>query len=260
LELLQRRLIQDGIVSGIAPETVRLLLKKNKLKPWLVKSWCIPEVTAEFLRKMEHILGLYALPDDLSHPLVCFDEKSIQLLAQTRAVMGCKPGKATRQDHEYKRNGTRNLFMLVAPKRGERAVFVTNHRTKIDFAQVMRYVVDVMYPEAEYINLVMDNLNTHHYHSLVEAFGKQEADRIMSRLRFHFTPTHASWLNMAEVELSVLSGQCLSRRIADDWALRFEIASWENARNERKAQICWKFTTDDARKVFKQYYSTSLES
>jgi hypothetical protein len=174
--------------------------------------------------------------------------------------MGCKPSTVTRQDHEYKRNGTRNLFMLVAPKRGERAVFVTNHRTKIDFAQVMRYLVDVMYPEAEYINLVMDNLNIHHYHSLVEAFGKQEADRIMCRLRFHFTPTHASWLNMAEVELSVLSGQCLSRRIADDWTLRFEIASLENARNERKAQIYWKFTTEDARKIFKQYYPTSLES
>jgi hypothetical protein len=217
-------------------------------------------VTAEFLRKMEHILWLYTLPDDFLHPLVCFDEKSLQLLAQTRAVMGCKPGKAILQDHEYKRNGTRNLFMLVAPKRGERNVLVTNRRTKIDFAQVMRYLVDVIYPEAEYINLVMDNLNTHHYNSLVEAFGKQEADRIMSRLCFHFTPTHASWLNMAEVELSVLSGQCLSRRIADDWTLRLEIAAWENARNECKAQICWKFTTDDARKIFKQYYPTSLES
>jgi hypothetical protein len=217
-------------------------------------------VTAKFLRKMEHILWLYALPDDLLHPLVCFDEKSIQLLAQTRKVIGCRPGKATRQDYEYKRNGTRNLFMFVAPKRGERNVLVTNRRTKIDFAQAMRYLVDVMYPEAEYINLVMDNLNTHHYHSLVEAFGKIEADRIMSRLRFHFTPTHASWLNMAEVELSVLSGQCLSRRIADDWTLRYQIAAWENARNARKAQIRWKFTTEDARKVFKQYYPTSLAS
>lgn len=209
---------------------------------------------------MEHILWLYALPDDLLHPLVCFDEKSIQLLAQTRKVIDCRPGKATRQDYEYKRNGTRNLFMFVAPKRGERNVLVTNRRTKIDFAQAMRYLVDVMYPEAEYINLVMDNLNTHHYHSLVEAFGKIEADRIMSRLRFHFTPAHASWLNMAEVELSVLSGQCLSRRIADDWTLRYQIAAWENARNARKAQIRWKFTTEDARKVFKQYYPTSLDS
>jgi len=225
-----------------------------------VKSWCIPEVTAEFLRKMEHILWLYAQPDDPLHPLVCFDEKSIQLLAQTRALLGCKPGSVALQDHEYKRNGTRNLFVLVAPKRGERNVLVTKRRTKIDFAMVMRYLVDVMYPDVEYIDLVLDNLNTHHYHSLVEAFGKQEADRIMSRLRFHFTPEHASWLNMAEVELSVLSGQCLSRRIADDWTLRTEIASWESARNERHAQICWKFTTDDARKVFKQYYPTALES
>ena len=209
---------------------------------------------------MEHILWLYALPDDLLHPLVCFDEKSIQLLAQTRDVLGCQPGQVTRQDHEYKRNGTRNVFMLVAPKRGERNVLVTNRRTKIDFAQVMRYLVDVMYPNAEYIDLVMDNLNTHHYLSLVEAFGKPEADRIMSRLRFHFTPAHASWLNMAEVELSVLSGQCLSQRIADEWTLRCEIAAWENARNDRKAHIHWKFTTEDARNVFRQYYPTSLES
>jgi hypothetical protein len=172
LELLQERLIQDGIVSGIAPETVRLLLTpalagapgKNKLKPWLVKIWCIPEVTAAFLSKMEHILWLYALPDDLLHPQVCFDEKSIQLLAQTRKVIGCSPGQATRQDYEYKRNDTRNLFMFVAPKRGERNVLVTNRRTKIVFAQAMSYLVGVMYPEAEYINLVMDNLNTHHYH------------------------------------------------------------------------------------------------
>ncbi len=209
---------------------------------------------------MEHILWLYAQPEDFLHPLVCFDEKSIQLLMQTRAVLGTQPGKAARQDHEYKRNGTRNLFMMVAPKRGERTVIVTKRRTKIDFAYALRYLVDVAYPDAEYIDLVMDNLNTHHYHSLVEAFGKKEADRIMDRLRFHFTPTHASWLNMAEVELSVLSGQCLSRRIPNEWTLRYEIAAWESARNQRKAQINWRFTTDDARRVFKQYYPTSLES
>jgi hypothetical protein len=217
-------------------------------------------VTAEFLEKMEHILWLYAQPDDFLHPLVCFDEKSIQLLAQTRKYLGCKPGKVAQQDHEYKRNGTRNLFMLVAPKRGERNVIVTQRRTRVDFAFVMRYLVDVMYPEAEYIDLVMDNLNTHHYNSLVEAFGKLEADRIMSRLRFHFTPTHASWLNMAEVELSVMSAQCLSRRIADEWMLRTELVLWEDARNSKKIQIHWKFTTDEARKVFKQYYPTSLKS
>ena len=206
---------------------------------------------------MEHILWLYAQPDDPLHPLVCFDEKSIQLLAQTRSFLDCKPGTIARQDHEYQRNGTRNLFMLVAPKRGERDVIVTHRRTKIDFACVMRYLVDVMYPVAEYINVVMDNLNTHHYHSLVEAFGKTEADRIMNRLRFHFTPAHASWLNMAEVELSVLSGQCLSRRIPDEWALRLEVAAWEEARDSSKPQIRWKFTVDDARQVFRQYYPTS---
>ncbi len=209
---------------------------------------------------MEHILWLYDQPDNLLHPLICFDEKSVQLLAQTRPFLNCKPGMTARQDHEYQRNGTRNLFMLVAPKRGERDVIVTHRRTKVDFAHVMCYLVDGMYPDAEYINVVLDNLNTHHYHSLVEAFGKTEADRIMSRLRFHFTPAHASWLNMAEVELSVLSGQCLSQRIPDEWTLRIEIAAWEEARDIRKAQIRWKFTMDDARNIFKQYYPTSLES
>jgi hypothetical protein len=208
---------------------------------------------------MEHLLWLYAQPEDALHPLVCFDEKSLQLLKQTRAVLGLQPGKTACQDHEYKRNSTRNLFVMVAPKRGERTVLVTKRRTKIDFAYAMRYLVDVIYPHAEYIDLVMDNLNTHHYHSLVEAFGKKEADRIMERLRFHFTPKHASWLNMAEIELSVLSGQCLSRRIPDEWTLRYEIAAWENARNNSKAKINWRFTTDDARRVFKQYYPTSLE-
>lgn len=207
---------------------------------------------------MEHLLWLYAQPEDFLHPLVCFDEKSVQLLMQTRAILSTQPGKTACQDHEYKRNGTRNLFMMVAPKQGTRTVLVTKRRTKVDFAYAMRYLVDVIYPDAEYIDLVMDNLNTHHYHSLVEAFGKKEADRIMDRLHFHFTPTHASWLNMAEVELSVLSGQCLSRRIPDEWALRYEIAAWENARDQRKAKINWRFTTDDARRVFKQYDPTSL--
>ena len=209
---------------------------------------------------MEHILQLYSLADDLRHPLVCFDEKSIQLLAQTRPALLCKPGSPAKQDHEYQRNGTRNLFMLVAPRLGIRNVLVTQRRTKQDFAFVMRYLVDVMFPEAEYVNLVLDNLNTHHYHSLVEFFGKQEADRIMHKLRFHFTPEHASWLNMAEVELSILSDQCLSTRLPDEWTLGTEIMAWESARNAKNAQIRWKFTVQDARRVFKEYYPTTLVS
>jgi hypothetical protein len=207
---------------------------------------------------MEHILELYQKPYNSRHPMICFDEKSVQLLAHLTAPLALKPGQTLRQDYEYKRNGTRNLFLFVEPKAGTRHVLVTNRRTKQDFAFAMRYLVDVIYPEAECIDVVMDNLNTHHYHSLVEFFGKQEADSIMNRLQFHYTPEHASWLNMAEIELSILSKQCLSRRIPNEWTLITEIVAWEEARNEKKAKIRWNFTVDDARNVFKEHYPTSL--
>jgi len=207
---------------------------------------------------MEHILELYQKPYDPKRPMVCFDEKSVQLLAHLTHMLALKPGHASRQDYEYKRNGTRNLFMFVEPKAGFRHVLVTNRRTKQDFAFAMRYLVDVIYPDTECIEVVMNNLNTHHYHSLVEFFGKQEADRIMDRLEFHYTPEHASWLNMAEIELSILSKQCLSRRIPSEWILTTESVSWEESRNEKKAKIRWNFTVDEARKVFREHYPTSL--
>jgi len=190
--------------------------------------------------------------------MVCFDEKSVQLLAHLTVPLPLKPGQPVRQDYEYKRNGTRNLFLFVEPKAGARQVLVTNRRTKRDFAFAMRYLVDVMYPDAECIDVVLDNLNTHHYHSLVEFFGKQEADRIMRRLEFHYTPEHASWLNMAEIELSILSKQCLSRRLPHEWTLITELVAWEAARNAKNAKIRWNFTVDDARNVFKEHYPTSL--
>ena len=208
---------------------------------------------------MEHILELYQRPYDAKRRLVCFDEKSLQLLAHITTPLVRKPGQALRQDYEYKRNGTRNLFVFVEPKAGFRQVLVTHRRTKQDFAFVMRYLVDVVYPDPEcIIDVVMDNLNTHHYHSLVETFGKQEADRIMKRLEFHYTPAHASWLNMAEIELSILSKQCLSRRLPDEWTLTTEIIAWEEARNAKKASIRWNFTVNDARIVFKELYPTAL--
>lgn len=208
---------------------------------------------------MEHILALYHRPYDPKRRVVCFDEKSVQLLAHHTAPLALQPGQGVRQDYEYRRQGTRNLFVLVEPKAGFRHVLVTNHRTKRDFALVMRYLVDVLYPDPDcIIDLVMDNLNTHHYHSLVETFGKAEADRIMNRVAFHFTPAHASWLNMAEIELSILSKQCLSRRLPDEWTLTTEIIAWEEARNAKKACIRWNFTVDEARRVFKEHYPTTL--
>jgi transposase len=207
---------------------------------------------------MEHILELYHKPYDPKRPLVCFDEKSTQLLAHITNPQSLQPGQALRQDYEYKRNGTRNLFLFVEPKAGSRHVLVTQRRTKRDFAFAMRYLVDVIHPEAECIDIVMDNLNTHHFHSLVEFFGKQEADRIWNRLEIHYTPEHASWLNMAEIELSILSKQCLSRRLPNEWTLITEIVAWEQARNEKKANIRWNFTVNDARIVFKEHYPTAL--
>ena len=204
-------------------------------------------------------MELYHRPYDPKRPMVCLDEKSTQLLANLRVPLALQPGHAVRQDYEYKRNGTRNLFVLVEPKAGFRHVLVTQRRTKQDFARMMRYLVDVIYPDPEcIIDVVMDNLNTHHYHSLVETFGKPEADRIMNRLEFHYTPAHASWLNMAEIELSILSKQCLSRRVPDEWTLTTEIIAWEDARNAKKANIRWNFTVHDARIVFKEHYPTSL--
>jgi DDE superfamily endonuclease len=209
---------------------------------------------------MEHILQLYHQPYQSHRPLICFDEKSIQLLAHLRDPLPVEPTKPRREDYEYKRQGTRNLFIFVEPKAGQRHLLLTQHRTKVDFAQVMRYLVDVLYPEVEQIDLVLDNLNTHHYHSLVETFGKAEADRIASRLCFHFTPAHASWLNMAEIELSVLSQQCLKQRFPDEWTLTMELLAWEQTSNTLARQIHWSFTVEDAKSVFAKYYSVFLNS
>lgn len=232
-------------------------VEKNKLKPWQVKSWCIPKITPQFLVQMEHILQLYQQKYNPQRPLVCFDEKSTQLLADKRAPLALQTGRPRRQDHEYKRKGTRNLFVFVEPQAGVRHVLVTKRRTKQDFAYAMRYLVDFLYPEAHCIDVVLDNLNTHRYHALVEFFGKSEADRIMARLCFHFTPTHASWLNMAEIEISVLAQQCLSRRLPDELSLGTEIIAWETQRNANKAKIHWSFTVDDARSVFRDHYPTN---
>ena len=207
---------------------------------------------------MEHILELYQQAYNPRRPLICFDEKSVQLLAQIREALAPQAGQPRREDYEYKRQGTRNLFVFVEPKAGQRHVLMTKRRTKRDFALAMRYLVDILYPEAEMIDVVLDNLNTHHYHSLVEFFGKTEADRIMARLHFHFTPAHASWLNMAEIELSVMSQQCLRRRLPDEWTLAMELLAWEQISNAMGRKINWSFTVDDAKRVFAEYYPVFL--
>lgn len=203
---------------------------------------------------MEHLLDLYAQSFEKDHPLVCFDEKSVELHGEVRRSLPTGPRHPKRQDYEYRRNGTRNVFLFLEPHAGQRHTLVTQHRTKEDFAKAMRYLVDELYPKASVIELVMDNLNTHTTDVLIEIFGKAEADRILSRLRFHFTPVHGSWLNMAEIELSVMQRQCLNRRMGHEFTLGTELVAWEEPRNAANVTIHWKFTQDDARRVFAKYY------
>jgi hypothetical protein len=203
---------------------------------------------------MEDVLEVYHRPYDPKRPVVCFDEQSKQLIRETRASIPPRPGQPERVDYEYERNGTANLFMTFEPLSGRRRVKVTDRRTKIDFAHVIRELVDEQYSAAEKIVLVMDNLNTHKLGSLYEAFAPAEARRLIERLEVHHTPKHGSWLNMAETELSVLSGQCLDRRIGAKEELRSEVAAWEHARNTAKCRVDWQFTTADARVKLKRLY------
>jgi len=203
---------------------------------------------------MEDVLELYAEPYDAKRPQVNFDETSKQLIQETRQALPARPGQPARFDYEYERNGTRNLFLFTEPQTGFRHVNVTEQRTMIDFAHQMQWLVDEAYPEADVIRVVLDNLNTHKAASLYEAFAPAEAWRIVKKLEFHYTPKHGSWLNMAEIELSVLQRQCLARRIADEATLVDEIAAWEKERNEKQATIDWRFSVTDARDKLKRLY------
>jgi DDE superfamily endonuclease len=203
---------------------------------------------------MEEVLELYARPREKDRPLVCFDEKSVELHTDVRTPFAMRRAKPKRRDYEYKRHGVRNVFLFLEPKAGKRHTLVTQRRTKEDWAKAMRYLVDELYPHAGVIDVVLDNLNTHNYEALIEIFGKAEADRIMQRLVFHYTPLHGSWLNMAEIELSVMARQCTRRRLGDGFTLATELVAWEQPRNEACVTIRWKFTTKDARRVFAKYY------
>jgi len=202
---------------------------------------------------MKDILELYAQPCDPTRPLVCFDEQSVQLLADSRPGLPLQRGHPRRQDYEYVRRGTRNVFIFVEPKAGRRHVLVTRRRTKEDLAKALRYLVDVMHPEAPVIDLVWDNLNTHAADTLIEIFGKAEADRLLARLGFHPTPLHASWLNSAEIDLSTMTRQCLDRRIPDEWTLALEVIAWEARANQLQRPIVWSFDWKKAKRLFKKH-------
>ena len=205
---------------------------------------------------MEDVLEVYQRPHDPAFPVVCVDETSKQLIAETRAPIAAKPGHPARYDHEYERNGTANLFMMFAPLEGWRHVEVTDRHTAVDYARILRDLSDTHFPEAKKIILVQDNLNTHKPASLYEAFPAEEARRLVERFEWHYTPKHGSWLDMAESELSVLSGQCLNRRIPDKQNLIEEVAAWVARRNKDHTKADWQFTTADARVKLKRLYPT----
>ena len=213
-----------------------------------------PKQNAAFVAAMEDVLEVYHRPHDPARPLVCLDETSKQLVAETRTPLPMRPGEPARHDYEYERNGTANLFMLFAPLEGWRHVEVTERRTAIDFAKVLKTLSDSHFPRADKIILMQDNLNTHSPASLYEAFAPDEARRLVERFEWHYTPKHGSWLNLAESELAVLSNQCLDRRIPDRAMLEREVAAWVKRRNTHHAKANWHFTTADARIKLKSLY------
>jgi DDE superfamily endonuclease len=205
---------------------------------------------------MEDVLEVYHRPYDEQRPLVCLDEASKQLIGETVQPLPAEPGQPERFDYEYVRNGTVNLFMISEPLLGWRHVEVTQRRTAQDFAEVVRWVVEELHPDADQVVLVMDNLNTHKLASLYETFPPEQARRIAERLEIHHTPKHGSWLNMAEIELSVLSGQCLAQRLESQEAVRKEVGAWEEERNECQVGVHWRFPTADARIKLRKLYPT----
>jgi hypothetical protein len=221
----------------------------------LKKGWCLPEgPSAEFVAAMEDVLEVYHRPYDPERPVVCMDECSKQLIGEVREPLPPKPGQVAKYDSEYERKGTANVFMAIEPLAGKRTVRVTDRRTRADWAQFVRMLLMTMYPTAAKVVLVMDNLNTHGIASLYEAYDPATARSLAARLEIHYTPKHGSWLNMAETELSVLSRQCLDRRIESKEIMAEEIGTWEKNRNEACTRINWRFTTTDARIKLKRLY------
>ncbi|HQY64571.1 MAG TPA: IS630 family transposase [Polyangiaceae bacterium] len=254
LELLAGAMVKLTSHRSLSSETVRRRLAENELKPWLKKMWCIPKVDSEFVARMEDVLELYAETPDERHPVVCFDETPRQLIGESRVPVPPKPGRLARFDYEYVRNGTANVFMFVDAHRPWRHAKVTDRRTCRDFAECMRDLVDIHYPKAERIRVIMDNLSTHKPSALYETFDAAEARRILRRLEIHHTPKHASWLNMVEIEIGVMVSQCLDRRIATKAILVREVKAWSQRRNREKARIRWLFTVEKARQKLGRAY------
>jgi hypothetical protein len=247
LDLLADQMVRLTAHEELSRETVRRRLAENDLKPWRRKMWCIPQVDAEYVARMEDVLDLYAEKPDPQRPVVCFDESPIQLIGEVRQPIPPEPGQVERYDYEYRRNGTANVFVFLDANRPWRKAKVTERRTAQDFALCMRDLADVHYPKAERIRVVLDNLSTHSAGALYQTFPPDEARSILRRIEFHFVPKHASWLNMVEIEIGVLASQCLDRRIECYQGLVAEVAAWEKRRNAADARVTWTFTTEKAR-------------
>jgi transposase len=249
-------LLDDAVPISI--ETVRRRLKDNALKPWQKKMWCLSDMNAEYIAQMEHILTLYKQPANPDKPVVNFDEAMKQLVSETKVPVAMKPGQVGKQDYEYKREGMANIYLFFDRHQGWRKAKVTTHKKAADFAQCMKDLVDIHYPNAEKIQLVMDNYNTHRAASLYKTFPAAEARRIMDKLEFHYTPKHASWLNMVEIEIGNMNQQCLDRRIGDRETLISELAAWEQRRNNKNASINWMFDVEAARGKLNKAYSKAI--
>jgi len=256
LELLAEEFVTLTEHDSLSRETVRRRLTENDLKPWRRTMWCIPKVDADYVARMEDVLDLYAEAPDPKRPVVCFDESPTQLIGEVRAPIPAEPGRPERYDCEYKRNGTANLFVFLDVNRPWRHVKVTDRRAGEDFAGCMRDLVDIHFPDAERIRVVMDNLSTHSPAALYQALPAPEARRLLRRLEFHYTPKHASWLNMVEIEIGILRSQCLDRRIENRQSLVAEVDAWQMRRNASGARINWMFSTDKARTKMARAYPT----
>ena len=216
--------------------------------------WCISEITQEFRERMYDILDLYEEPYDPQNPVIGIDEKPKQLLEDKRNAIPIKPGKCEKYDNEYIRRGNANIFMAVEFKAGKRTTRVTSRRTKKDFAKFVKHLVDRVYPNAKRLHFVLDNLNTHNASSFYEMYGSEEAERILDKIKFHYTPKHASWLNVAEVEIGVMDTECTRRRIPKKSILRQEVMAWQRKRNMKRMKIDWKFTSQKADEKLSKYY------
>ena len=220
--------------------------------------WCIGSLTQEYRDRMYDLLALYAKPLCSKEPVVCIDEKSLQLIGHSRQPLPMQAHRPAKEDYEYTRNGTTNLFVAVEPKAGQRIVAVTERRAKLDFVSFIQDLLTGVYAKARRVHLVLDNLNTHFRKCFEDVLGKRPADKLLRRVQFHYTPKHASWLNMAEIEIGILVRQCLNRRIENRQALAREVAAWQQDRNELGQTIEWKFTRQDADRKLGTHYVSNL--